>query len=306
MAAEYQEPDWKVVDYQPYCLDERVRDPSRQRPRWIRGPRPDRIEPGNHFVCLGAAQTFGRFCPRPFPTILEERLGLRVLNISHGGAGPLFFCLENEALLEYLNKACFVVVQVMSARSESNSLFESRGVGHYRKREDGQYVGCDQAFEELLRTKPRSFVAGIVEETRRGWLSSYETLLSAIHVPKILLWFSTRGPDYQQDWSSLDSLFGPYPQLVTAGMMSRLHTMGDHYVECTSRRGLPQPLIDRFTGKRTTVQDPWTSAPWKENWYYPSPEMHEDAARALEPICRDVVAQSGRGRVSEARCGTSS
>jgi hypothetical protein len=101
-------------------------------------------------------------------------------------------------------------------------------------------------------------------------------------------------------------LFGAYPQLVTAGMMNRLRKMGDRSVECISRRGLPQPLIDRFTGKRTAVLDPWTSAPWKENWYYPSPEMHEDAADALEPICRAVVAECGDGRVSEARCGTSS
>jgi hypothetical protein len=305
MAAEYQEPDWKVVDYQCYCLDERVHDPSWYRPLRVRGPRPERIEPGGYFICLGAAQTFGRFCARPFPNLLEERLGLPCLNISHGGAGPLFFCLENEALLGYLNSARFVIVQVMSARSESNSLFESRGVGHYRRRSDGQDFGCDQAFADLLRSRPRSFVESIVEETRQSWLSSYQTLLSAIHVPKILLWYSTRRPEYRQSWNSVTGLFGAFPQLVNAAMVARLREMGDGYVECTSKRGLPQPLIDRFTGKRTTVTDPWTSAPWKENWYYPSPEMHEDAADALEPICR-LLAQSGRARLSEARCGTSS
>ena len=306
MAAEYQEPDWNVVDYQCYCLDERIHDPSWYRPLWIRGPRPERIEPGEHFICLGAAQTFGRFCARPFPNLLAERLGLPCLNISHGGAGPLFFCLENEALLSYLNSAKFVIVQVMSARSESNSLFESRGVGHYRRRADGRDLSCDQAFEDLLRNRSRMFVSSIVEETRQSWLSSYQTLLSAIHVPKIVLWFSTRRPEYRQSWSSVAGLFGAFPQLVNAAMVTSLREMGDRYVECTSKRGLPQPLIDRFTGERTIVKDPWTSVPWKENWYYPSPEMHEDTADTLEPVCRVLLAQSGRGRVSEARCGTSS
>ncbi len=137
MAAEYQEPDWRVVDYQTYCLDENVIDRSAKRPLLIRGPRPRRLEPGEYFVCLGSAQTFGRFCGQPFPAILQERLGLPALNISHGGAGPLFFCGENAPLLEYLNGARFVVVQVMSGRSDSNSLFESEGVGYFRRRSDG-------------------------------------------------------------------------------------------------------------------------------------------------------------------------
>ena len=73
--------------------------PSRLRPLFIRGPRPERLEPGSYFVCLGAAQTFGRFCAQPFPTLLGQRLGYPVLNISHGGAGPSFFCISNERLL---------------------------------------------------------------------------------------------------------------------------------------------------------------------------------------------------------------
>src|SRR5262245_28827331 len=132
MAAEYQDPDWRVVDYHPYCLDEGVIDPSTKRPLHIRGPRPDRLEKGKYFVCLGAAQTFGRFCEQPFPSILAQRLNIPVLNVSHGGAGPAFFH-GSESLLSYLNDACFVVLQVMSGRSEGNSLFDSDGVGFYRR-----------------------------------------------------------------------------------------------------------------------------------------------------------------------------
>jgi len=61
MAAEYQDPDWRVVDYQAYCLDEAIIDPSTKRPLHIRGPGVDQLAKGGYFVCLGAAQNFGRF-----------------------------------------------------------------------------------------------------------------------------------------------------------------------------------------------------------------------------------------------------
>ena len=72
-------------------------------------------------------------------------------------------------------------------------------------------------------------------------------------------------------------------------MVDELRRHCDRYVECVGKRGLPQILLDRFTGERVTITDPWTSQPWNENWYYPSPEMHEDAANALEPTCRELL-----------------
>jgi len=288
MAAEYQDPDWRVVDYQAYCLDEAIIDPSTKRPLHIRGPGVDQLAKGGYFVCLGAAQTFGRFCERPFPSLLAERLNIPVLNISHGGAGPAFF-QNNERLLSYLNGACFVVLQVMSGRSESNSLFESDGVGFYRRRRDGQELGCDQAFAELLKTQSSTTLMRVVEETRQSWIASYRKLTLSISSPKILLWFAARTPDYSPSFGSLSALFGAFPQLVNRSMVDEVRRQCDRYVECVSKRGLPQVLLDRFTGERVTITDPWTSQPWSENWYYPSPHMHEDAANTLEPTCRGLL-----------------
>lgn len=293
MAAEYQEPDWRVIDYQTFCLDERLVDPSTHRPLCIRGPRPDELRRGEYAVFLGAAQTFGRFCQKPYPTLLGERLGLPILNISHGGAGALYFCLMKDALAKYLNEACFVVVQAMSVRSESNSLFESQGVGHYRRRSDGVLIGCDEAYADLLKTHSKWYVRRIVQETRSSWCHSYETLFSLIKVPKILFWFSEREPAYRDDYRNVQRLFSSYPQLVNADMVATIRRMCDDYVACVGPRGLPQTLFDRFSGERIMISDPWTSAPWPENWYYPSPEMHEDAAAALEPVCRRII-RSGR------------
>jgi hypothetical protein len=294
MAAEYQDTDWRVAEYSAFCLDEEILDRSTKRPLFIRGPRPERLEYGEYFVCLGAAQTFGRFCDRPFPVILQDRLSLPVLNISHGGAGPSFFCGNNERLLKYFNDARFVVVQVMSGRSDGNTLFESEGVGHYRRKSDGTYLDSDQAFEELIRTAPRKVLARIVEETRQSWCANYDQLLSAIRVPKILFWFATRRPAYRQGWGSVSRLFGAFPQLVNHAMVAAIRRRCDFYVECISKRGLPHALKDRFTGENLTISDPWTAQPWMKNWYYPSPQMHVDAADALETRCREASLMSAR------------
>ena len=286
MAAEYQDTDWCVVDYETFCLDPQILDISRDRPLRIRGPRPAALAKGEYFACLGAAQTFGRFCARPFPAILEERLSLPALNISHGGAGPSFFSRCSPRLFDYLNDARFVVLQVMSGRSESNSLFESRGVGHYTRRADGAEVGSDAAFDDLLRTATPAIVARIVEETRQNWLGSYRAIVAKLTVPTILFWFSTRRPRYRQRLSGVSGLFGEFPQLVNQAMVRSLRADCELFASCVSRRGLPQKLMDRRTGEAVTVWDPWTASPWDSNWYYPSPEMHADAAEALEPACR--------------------
>jgi hypothetical protein len=88
-------------------------------------------------------------------------------------------------------------------------------------------------------------------------------------------------------------MFGEFPQLVDERMVDDLRRHVDGYASCVTSRGSPQPLFDKDTGEPVQVrpadagtgEDP--SATWTHNLYYPSPEMHEDAARALlEPALR--------------------
>lgn len=288
MTAEYAEPDRNVVDYQIYCLDPEVIDRQTSAALLLRGPNPQHLEKRNYFVCIGAAQTFGRFCEAPFPTLLQERLGLQALNLGRGGAGPSFFSKENGKLQEYINGAKFAIVQVMAGRSESNSLFESRGLGYYTRRSDGTGIGCDEAFKELLETHDVDYVKKIVAQTRQNWVNNYIELLEDIKIPKLLFWFSERRPGYRESYNDVSSLFGQFPQLVNSKMVVQLLNHVDEYVECVSRIGLPHNLVDRFTGKPTAVEDPWGGV-WTKNWYYPSPEMHKEAADALEKACRQFV-----------------
>lgn len=281
MAAGYAEPDFKVVDYQIYCLDPYVIDRQTNTGLLLRGPKPKNLTKGDYFVSIGGAQTFGRFCEKPFSALLEERLGLEALNLGRGGAGPSFFSEQNDRLLEYLNNAKFALIQIMAGRSESNSLFDSKGLGYYRRLSDGLSIGCDEAFKQLLEKGDKDFVEQIISETRLNWINNYRKLLQQINVPKILFWFSERKPYYREKYKSVYSLFGKFPQLVNQDMVNQIKKYSDEYVECISSKGLPQLLKNRFTGKITTVEDKWSGS-WERNWYYPSPEMHLQAAQAIQ------------------------
>lgn len=146
----------------------------------------------------------------------------------------------------------------------------------------------------LLKQGP-DLAKKIVAETRQAYVTAMTQMLDAIKPPKVLLWFSVRTPEYQEQWeSSIWNLWGEFPHMVNREMVERIRTHADDYVESISRRGLPQKLFDR-NGNPTSFK-PFFPAPGEvertENRYYPSPEMHEEAAALLIPVCRKILHSS--------------
>lgn len=305
--------DWEVVDYACYRLE--------GTDVWLRGPRPSLL-PGQYFTTVGAAQTFGCFCDRPYPTRVAERLDMEVLNLGFSGAGPSFF-LRRPALIEHINRGAFCVLQVMSGRSTGNSLLDNReGLAYGIRRSDGRVATSEEVFEEaleeaqarmplltdrlkraLLRRSglPLPSVLRVVRESRAAWLREYRALMQAITVPVVLFWFSKRTPSYVPRYHHRAALLGSFPHLVNAAMIRQAKRWAYQYVECVTERGSPQPLVSRFTGEPVTVDlardlKPVAGASdahaslyrgtWQTNSYYPSPEMHADAADALVAVCR--------------------
>ncbi|KGF72797.1 hypothetical protein DO97_04790 [Neosynechococcus sphagnicola sy1] len=286
----YQKRDLEVVDYQLYPL----LSPVSKRVFVTRGPRPLTLEPDQYFACIGPASTFGCYCEKPYGTLLQERLGLPTLNLGFAGAGPDYFLRNQKDLLGYINHARFAIVLVMSGRSESNSLFESIfGTGMYRRISDGQQIAASNAYEELLKDGDLDLIKKIVSETRGNWVLHFKALLSLIQKPKVLLWLSKRRPAYVEKYTNAQKLFGSFPQLVNAEMIEVIKPYCDAYVECVTERGIPQPLINRFTGKPTTVSEGsiFGGKVISHNTYYASPEMHEDAAKMLVPICQGFLSR---------------
>ena len=240
----YAKRDFEIIDYQMYRLKGTKEN--------YRGPQPQNLEKGQYFVCLGAAQTLGRFCEKPYPILLQEQLNLPVLNLSKGGAIPDWF-LQRQELLDYINNSQFAIIQVMSARTVSNSLFKSKLSGpQIIKRDTGISITADKAYQQLIEAKNWHQLKKITSETRQNWVDSYKNLLAAIKVPKILLWISKRKPQYSEDYDQLEyewQLFRSFPQMINLEMINQIRNYCEEYVECVSQRGLPQLLINRFTGE---------------------------------------------------------
>ena len=277
----YQDCDAHIIDYEIYQLPgiDGV----------FRGPP---IKSEEYVACVGAAQTFGRFVQTPFPRLISRTLGIDALNLGRGAAGPAFF-LSNPRLMEYINRARIAIVQVLSGRSQSNSLFSIVGNGmHGINLVDGRELSADQ-FYTWLMGQDAQLAQKIVAETRENYVLAMTQLLDAIKPPKILFWFSVRSPEYQEHLKlPLGRLWGEFPQFVNRAMLDQLRSRADAYVECISRRGLPQPLFDR-SGNPTSFKA-FSSCPSKvvmrtENHYYPSPQMHEDAATLLIPCLQQVL-----------------
>lgn len=305
MSAGYQQRDAAIVDYQLWRPT-----PDHD---WLRGPPPPSLAPGSYVACVGAAQTFGCFVARPWPTLLGEQLGVPVLNLGVAGAGPALF--RQPQFQALLAGARLVVFQVLSGRSADNSQFTSGGRERLRRSSDGRELGADAAWSHLLHRDlsglhsplrrgltnrwracfGRQEVKALVRETQADWVANFQALLDATPCRKLLFWFSQRTPQHRPRYHSLPALFGAYPQLVDAAMVDAVAARADGYVQCVTSRGSPQPLLDRHTGAPTTVcpADAGTgespTVRWTHNAYYPSPAMHEDAAAALQAPVRTLL-----------------
>jgi Domain of unknown function (DUF6473) len=291
----YQKRDRAVVDYQLWQA-------------WpggdfLRGPQPSELRAGSYVACVGAAQTFGCLVQRPWPALLAERAGMPTLNLGVAGAGPRLF--RQSPFRELIAGARAVVFQVTSGRSADCSRFRSGGRERLQL-PDGRVLGADAAWSEALHqdlrglrnpllrgivnrlaaTFARGDVKRLVDETRADWVTEFCALLDETRGKKLLLWFSRRAPDHTARFHSLAAMFGDYPQLVDRRMVASVRDRADAYVECVTRRGSPERLVDRTTGRDVAVrpadagtgEDP--GATWTHNAYYPSQAMHEDAAAA--------------------------
>ena len=302
----YQNLDQDIIDYEIYDFQGLK----------LRGSK--KLDNTKYIAYIGASQTFGRFCQEPYPNLLGKKLNMGTLNFGIGGIGPTFF-LSNQTILEAVNKAELVVIQVLSGRSISNSVFESRDGGMLGIRLiDGKKMRSDAVFSQLVSGKDKrglskEFMENLVKETRENYVSTTIDLLKAIKPPKILLWLSTRTPEYKEiygltpsqkfrkDFStfleklsngkmgffrryqenSLDNLLAAFPHLVNREMIEAIKPYSDRYVEYVSKTGLPQVLMD-FQGNIVG-----------KNTYYPSPEMQQQVSELLYPVCKSILEKAG-------------
>lgn len=297
----YQNLDKNIIDYKIYNFQGLE----------LRGPK---LNNQKYVAYIGASQTFGRFCSEPYSHLLEKKLNIGTLNFGVGGKGPTYF-LENQIILEAVNQAEIVIIQVLSGRSTGNSVFESLDGGmHGFRLIDGKTMRADEVFSQLISGKDKrglskEFMENLVKETRRNYVDNFIELLKAINAPKIFLWLSTRSPQYQEIYGltqsqklrknlsealeklssgkigllrrdkevHINNLLSDFPHLVNREMIEEIEPYSDYYIEYVAKVGLPQILTD-FHGKIVG-----------RNSYYPSPQMHKQVSELLYPICESIL-----------------
>lgn len=313
--SDYQSRDADVIDYGMTDLTLTSRE-GRETTHRVRGPIPD-LDSGNFITCIGAAQTFGCFCENPYPALLADRLALPALNLGLGGIGPIFL-LNHPELIDTANRGRLTVLQILSGRMQPTPYFDSSGLTRVRLRRNGRLVHPHVAWSDiaeggylykklgplaplarpLVRAAARPVLSHALRSARLGYIADYQRLLDRLTTPVIVLWFSRRTPEYPRRPRPIQSLVGEYPQLVDRDWFAPIAThagrSGNRSAEVVTDRGTPQPLVNKDTGEPCEIDLGKDSAlyagqTWRENSYYPTPEMHEDAADALEPIARDLL-----------------
>lgn len=279
----------EIIDYDNYSLD------SMPRLRF-RGPRfdPRTADRGSFFTSLGSAHTLGVLSPITYTQVLAGKLGMPGWNTGVGGISASFYN-AHPAIIDYANRGRFAIVQVTAARLASNDRIQTTPAAQtVFDSHHGDMVEPEMAWARIEKEEPEKLDTYIAQ-SRASWARDYEELLRALTVPTILLWFAARpieagGASIRQIGSTAATAF---PQYIDGTDVQKIRDCADAMIMCVTSRGSGHPLISRFTGKRVTITYPTVNLVEDRNNYYPSPEMHEDAAGQLLPLTRKWSAENG-------------
>lgn len=202
----------------------------------FRGPRRDTGQ--DYIAVLGGSETYGRFVPTPYPDLLEEWLGLPVVNLGCQNAGAEVFA-QDPGVIATANKARAVIVQVLGAQNLSNRFYT------VHPRRNDRFIGATPALRSLYRNidfTEFSFTRHLLQalqragrdrfelvarELREVWVQRMEALLACISAPVVLVWIADRPPPIRKTRADLTSM----PLLVDAGMIAALRSRIAGYAE---------------------------------------------------------------------------
>lgn len=195
----------------------------------FRGPPADVSQPFIAF--LGGTETFGRFVPRPFPTLVGQQTGVTTLNLGFPSGGVDVFN-EDASVLELARRAELRVVQVFGAQNLSNRLYQVHPRRNDRFVRPSRHLRVlfedvdltDVHFTGHLLSKLRAQAEDrfdlVADDLRVAWQARMEALIERIGTPTILLWLSTRRPD-DSDRAGTDA-----PLFVSRSMLDALQRPG--------------------------------------------------------------------------------
>lgn len=237
----------------------------------FRGPKKCLIKP--YFAAIGGTETYGKFVPTPFVSVLEQETGQPVVNLGWMNAGPDVF-LNDPEVLDIACGADLTILQVLAAQNLSNPYYS------VHPRRNDRFLGASPRLQNLYRevdftefhftrhmlqtlhlTSPQRFaqVAAVLQAT---WIDRMGQLLRAIRGPRLLLWMGDHPPpqpgagtnpftnSVMVDAAMIDQVRGratAYLEVVSSheALSEGVENMAFSPLERPAAQGVPGPLAHR-------------------------------------------------------------
>jgi len=250
----------------------------------FRGPR--RKLEGDYVAVIGGTETYGKFVEQPFPAIVEEGLGMPVVNFGYVNAGLDVF-LQEPVVLDACAGSRVTVIQLIGAQNMSNRFYAvhpRRNDRFLRASTLMKTVFREVDFTEFHFTRhmlsqmkaqfPDKF-AILENELKTAWVARMKTMLQKFEGPTVLLWLG----DHHPPGRAPDSL-GLDPLMVDEEMVAEIRPFATQLVRVNPTHGA---RIQGTAGMRFAPLDEPAAAEM------PGPAVHSEIADALLPIVRELA-----------------
>jgi len=246
----------------------------------FRGPK--RRLTGVYGAVLGGSETFGKYIEQPYPELLENATGHRIVNLGCMYAGPELF-VSDPAVLEICRNAAITVVQLTGAQNMSNRFYAvhpRRNDRFLRPTRLLVSIFPDVDFTDVHYT---GHLLGLLWETsekrfgmvRKGlqseWISKMQAMVSKIGSQVILLWLADHSPKVPGDVHCP----GTDPMFLDREMIDEVLTCGATLVEVVT-------TPDEIAAGHERMIFSQLEAPAARQML--GPIAHQEAARQLQPL----------------------
>lgn len=188
---------------------------------------------------LGATESYGKYVERPYSDLVQDRLGLSVVNLACVNAGVDVY-LSEEPVTRIAARAEVAVVQVMGAQNISNRYYA------VHPRRNDRFLGATPLLRSIygnvdftefaftrhmlgvLHASSAERFAIVAAELRQAWLSRMRLLINRLPPQRVLLWMADRPPAQGPTLNLSQD-----PLLVDARMVDELRPQFTAYVEVT-------------------------------------------------------------------------
>jgi hypothetical protein len=250
----------------------------------FRGPKRRLDAP--YVAVVGGTEAYGKFVERPFPELLEDHVGLPVVNFGAVNAGIDVFS-SDETVLSACSGARAIVLQAMGAHNLRNRFYSVHQRRNdrflraspllntlYPEVDFTEFAFTRHLIQTLHDTDPVRF-ATVKEELRAAWLGRMAAFLDGVRAPVVLLWLAERRPDEPSDlYKPADPLFVGR-ELIDA-VRPRLAGVVEAVPSAAARAAAGRGLVC------TDLEAPAAAE-------VPSPAVHAEAAEALAQGLRTLV-----------------